>query len=167
MNSGRYATNGRETTARRVEAPSRYYIFTRNLFDSSNRHSMDKRMRRRTSHSTSNSRGVAIMIKSGFDCTVSQKIIHPLGRYIILKAVIKETSCVLINLYAPKSKDKEIINFFILQRKKISHDSEENIIMGGDFDCPLNPLVNKQVGILHQRKSVAACIDCLQMNSIW
>ena len=39
-----------------------------------------------TSHGTSNSRGVAIMIKSGFDCTVCQKIVDPLGRYIILKA---------------------------------------------------------------------------------
>ena len=116
-----------------------------------------------TSHGTSNSRGVAIMIKSGFDCTVCQKIVDPLGRYIILKAVIKETSYVLINLYAP-NKDKEIINFLknlviILRNENLD---SENIIMGGDFNCPLNPVVDKRGGILNQRKSVTACIDCLQ-----
>ena len=117
-----------------------------------------------TSHGTSNSRGVAIMIKNGFDCTVCQKLVDPLGRYIILKAVIKEASYVLINLYAP-NKDKEIINFLknlIIILRNENLDSEENIIMGGDFKCPLNPLVDKRGGILNQRKSAAACIDCLQ-----
>ena len=70
----------------------------------------------------------------------------------------------LINLYAP-NKDKEIINFLknlliILRNENL--DSEENIIMGGDFNCPLNPLVDKRGGILNQRKSATACIDCLQ-----
>ena len=98
-----------------------------------------------TSHGTSNSRGVAIMIKNGFDCTVCQKLVDPSRRYIILKA-----SYVLTNLYAP-NKDKEIINFLknlliILRNENL--DSEENIIMGGDFNCPLNPLVDKRGGIL-------------------
>ena len=34
--------------------------------------------------------------------------------------------------------------------------------MGGDFNCPLNHLVDKRGGILNQRKSATACIDCLQ-----
>ena len=34
--------------------------------------------------------------------------------------------------------------------------------MGGDFNCPLNPVVDKRGGILNQRKSFTACIDCLQ-----
>ena len=86
-----------------------------------------------TSHGTSNSRGVAIMIKNGFDCTVCQKLVDPLGRYIILKAVIKEASYVLINLYAP-NKDKEIINFLknlIIILRNENLDSEENIINNG------------------------------------
>ena len=104
------------------------------------------------------------MTKNSFACTVCQKLADPLGRYIILKAVIKEASYVLINLYAP-NKDKEIINFLktlliILRNENL--DSEENIIIGGNFNCPLNPLVDKRGGILNQRKSATACIDCLQ-----
>ena len=38
--------------------------------------------------------------------------------------------------------DKDLINFFknlfaILQKENL--ESEENIIIGGDFNCPLNP----------------------------
>ena len=117
-----------------------------------------------TCHGSSNARGVAILIKNGFDCTIHQKILDPLGRFIILKADIKDKTYVLINVYAP-NKDKDLISFFnnllaMLQRENL--DSEDNIIIGGDFNCPLNPEIDKKGGILIQRKSVTACIDCLQ-----
>ena len=53
------------------------------------------------SHGSSNSRGVAILIKIGVDCTLHS---HSLGRYITLKAEIKDQIYVLINIYAPKKK---------------------------------------------------------------
>ena len=116
-----------------------------------------------TSHGSSNARGVSILIKNGFDCTIHQKILDPLGRFIILKADIKDKTYVLINVYAP-NKDKDIVSFFnnllaTLQEENL--DSEDNII-GGDFDCPLKPEIDKKGGITIQRKSVTACIDCLQ-----
>ena len=48
---------------------------------------------------------------------------------------------VLVNIYAP-NKDKDSIPFFkklhtLLQTENL--DSAENIIVGGDFNCPLNP----------------------------
>ena len=39
---------------------------------------------------------------------------------------------------------------------------EENIIVGGDFNCPLNTLLDKKGGIMIPRKSVAASIGCIQ-----
>ena len=92
------------------------------------------------------------MIKNGFDCTIHQKILDPLGRFIILKADIKDKTYVFINVYAP-NKDKDL---------SPDLDSEDNIIIGGDFNCPLNPEIDKKGGITSQRKSVTACIDCLQ-----
>ena len=48
----------------------------------------------------------------------------------------------------------------MLQRENL--DTEDNIIIGGNFNCLLNPEIDKKGGILIQRKSVTGCIDCLQ-----
>ena len=52
-------------------------------------------------HGSSNSCGVAILVRKGVDCTIHSKILDPLGRYIILKAEIEDKMYVLINVYAP------------------------------------------------------------------
>ena len=43
-----------------------------------------------------------------------------------------------------------------------SLDSEENIIIGGDLNCPLDPALDKKGGILTPRKAIISSIDCLQ-----
>ena len=63
----------------------------------------------------------------------------------ILKIQIDDKVYVLVNIYAP-NKDKDLIQFFrklhgLLQMEDL--DSEENIILGGDFNCPLNPALDK------------------------
>ena len=73
----------------------------------------------------------------------------PQGRYIILKAKIKDKMYVLINIYA-SNKDTCIIKFLnmlLIALRKENQDEEENIILGGDFNCPLNPLLDKKGGI--------------------
>ena len=99
-----------------------------------------------SSHGSSNSRGVAILFKNGIDCSINHKIVDPEGRYIILKACIQDKDYVLINVYAP-NKDKDQVNFFnkllsILQNENL--DSVDNIILGGDLNCQLDPLLDKK-----------------------
>lgn len=65
-----------------------------------------------TCHGSSNAHGLAVLIRSGFDCTIRQQILDPLGRYIILKADIKDKTYLLINIYAP-NKDKDLLTFLI------------------------------------------------------
>ena len=116
------------------------------------------------SHGSSNSRGITILIRNGFDCTIHSCIVDPCGRYIILKATIKDKVCVLINIYAP-NKDRDIIQFFkniLITLRSEDFDSEENIILGGDFNCPLNPIMDKQGGVMTPRKSVISCINYIQ-----
>ena len=117
-----------------------------------------------TRHGSSNARGVAVLIKNGFDCTIHQKILDPLGRIIILKADIKDKTYVLIIVYAP-NKDKDLSSFLnnlLATLQKEDLDSEDNTIIRGDFNCPLNPEIDKKGGIISERKSVIVCIDCLQ-----
>ena len=124
------------------------------------------------SHGSSNARGVAILIKAGFDCSIHQQILDPMGRYIIVKAVIQFMSSLIIPNFSSiifltkyaRNKDKDIINFknlfVVLQKENL--ESEENIIIGRDFNCPLNPELDKKGFVLLQRKSVTNCINCLQ-----
>ena len=108
--------------------------------------------------------GVAILLKKGVDCVIHSKILDPQGRYIILKVEIKDKTYVLINIYAP-NKDTCIIKFLnmlLISLRKENLDEEENIILGGDFNCPLNPLLDKKGGILTPRKSVVKTIESLQ-----
>ena len=50
-------------------------------------------------------------------------------------------------------------------------DEIENIIVGGDFNCPLNPVVDKRGGSLIPRQSVISTIEQLQseldLHDIW
>ena len=52
-------------------------------------------------HGSSNSCGVAILVKKGVDCTIHSKTLDPLGRYFILKAEINDKMYAFINVYAP------------------------------------------------------------------
>ena len=116
------------------------------------------------SHGSPNSCGVAILLKKGIDCVIHSKILDSQGRYIILKAEIKDKMYVLINIYAP-NKDTCIIKFLntlLFTLRKENLDEEENITLGGDFNCPLNPLLDKKGGILTPRKSVVKTIESLQ-----
>ena len=116
------------------------------------------------SHGSPNSCKRAILLKKGVERVIHSKILDSQGHYIILKVEIKDKMYVLINIYAP-NKDTCIIKFltmllFTLRKENLGE--EENIILGGDFNCPLNPFLDKKSGILTQRKSVVKIIKSLQ-----
>lgn len=50
----------------------------------------------------------------------------------------------------------------LIALRKENLDEEENIILEGDFNCPLNPLLDKKGRILTPRKSVVKTIESLQ-----
>ena len=114
----------------------------------------------------SNSCGVAVLFRKGVDCGIHTKILDPFGRYIILKAAINGKIYTLINACTP-DKDKDITLFFnnVLTTMQTENlDEEENIIVGGDFNCPLSTLVDKKDGIMIPRRSVVASIAVFKVN---
>ena len=115
-------------------------------------------------HGSSNSRGVAILVEKDVDCTIHSQILDSSGQFVIIKTEIKDKKYVLINIYVP-NKDASIVRFFnnlLATLQKNNHDEEGNIIMGGDFNCPLNPTIDKKGGLLNPRKAVISTISNLQ-----
>ncbi|CAH3144878.1 unnamed protein product, partial [Porites lobata] len=63
------------------------------------------------------------------------------------------------------SNSRDIIKFLknVLSKLQTENlDSEENIVIGGDFNCPLNPTLDKKGGIMTPRKSVINFINDVQ-----
>lgn len=58
-------------------------------------------------HGSSNSCGVAILVKKDVDCTIHSKILDPLGIYVILKA----TKCMFLSMFMPLTKTQISLNF--------------------------------------------------------
>ena len=82
-----------------------------------------------------------------------------LGAFYYFQSSVDDKVYVLINIYA-LNKDEDSIHFSkklhtLLQTENL--DSEENIIVGGDFNCP-----GKRGGIMMPRKSAENSIECLQ-----
>ena len=125
------------------------------------------------SHGANNARGVAILIRNNFDCVVEVTVVDTNGRFIILKVILKGEQAVLVNVYGP-NRDNKLVDFYhlVLQSlKQNDFDEIENIIMGGDFNCPLNSIIDKRGGNLIPRQSVINTIESLQseldLHDIW
>ena len=76
------------------------------------------------SHDSPNSCGVAILIRNNF--VIQKSIVDPQGRFIILKAGIQDKVNILVNIYAPKYNNNNIIIFvtmlFCSRRRKPKND---------------------------------------------
>ena len=97
-----------------------------------------------------------MLIKSGLDIVIEHEIQDPKGRLTMLKAKIKDKNYYLVNVYGP-NKDAEAVRFYqdlSAKLREMEPDSDDNVIIGGDFNCPLNPSLDKKGGILIPRQHV-------------
>ena len=99
------------------------------------------------SHGSTNARGVTVLIKNGSDIDIMLTQADSSGRLLLFKALIREESYTIANIYGP-NKAAEAVQFsHKLSNLLRTNDfrNEENIIMGRDFNCPLNINLDKKV----------------------
>ena len=87
--------------------------------------------------------------------------------------ILNGEQTLLVNINGP-NRDNELVAFYLSLLQTIvknDFDTIENIIIGGDFNCPLNPTVDKRGGNLFPRQSVINTIEELQseldLHDIW
>ena len=114
------------------------------------------------SHGNSSSKGTAICFRKKLDMENLEIIYKSVdGRAVILKVVIEEIKYVLINVYAPNVQNCQI-QFYQNLKKIIERnvDTEDNIILvGGDFNVPLDDKLDKKGGIKERRQKVQRLIQ--------
>lgn len=89
-------------------------------------------------HSTfqSKARGTAILIHKSVPFVCLDVKTDPNGRFVIVSGRIGNTALLLVNIYAPNWDDDK---FFRHLFSSLPDTSSYSIIMGGDFNCWLNP----------------------------
>ena len=116
------------------------------------------------SHGSNSARGVAILFRSGFDINIDAVKRDGQGRLLVTKGKLEDSAFTIVNIYAPNV-DRCSRQFFEnLQGHLLEFgiSDKDNIIIGGDFNCPLNPRLDKQGGILVPRANVVSAIEGLQ-----
>ena len=111
-----------------------------------------------------------ILINPSLDLKVEKCISDKNGRFIILKLLRDNTPLVLVNVYAPNDANQQV-NFFTKLNHQLQEFALENIIIGGDFNCPLsqkdkiggNPATRKASVI----KQIENLCDSHNLCDIW
>ena len=111
-----------------------------------------------------------ILINPSLNLKVEKCISDKNRRFITLKLLRDNTPLVLVNVYAPNDANQQV-NFFTKLNHQLQEFALENIIIGGDFNCPLsqkdkiggNPATRKASVI----KQIENLCDSHNLCDIW
>ena len=116
------------------------------------------------SGTSTNSRGTAILINNTFEYYISNKVLDPDGRYIILELdIINLLKVAIINLYAP-NKDKP--DWFNALFKKVNKLLFENEIYVGDWNVLLTGLDRYNYNKVRYPQANSAIKDFLSKHNL-
>ena len=123
-------------------------------------------------HHKNDSCGVCILFPCGFYYKTKQVIKGENGRLLINEISFNEDTFVLCNIYAPtKSNESDQCRFLDTLIDKLEAFKAENIVVGGDFNITLNPVLDKNGGAAEKnsnyRNKLLNFIEDFQLNDIW
>ena len=93
------------------------------------------------SHGTSNARGVAILISKNTPIEVHNVISSENGQYLLLYCTLNHRKVLLVNVYAPNI---DTPDFFRNLFTDIERFTPDYIIMGGDMNLAMDPILDRQ-----------------------
>ncbi len=105
---------------------------------------------------TSRSRAVAILIKHNLPFNVLNCIKDRDGHYVIIEGVLQGKTILILNMYYPPAHPSDFVTKVFLDM--IARPADLTIV-GGDFNCVMNPLVDRHP---HSSASLTAQARCLQ-----
>lgn len=88
-------------------------------------------------------KGVSILIAKQTPFQVLDTLLHPEGRYIFLKGKLRSHPITIANIYAPNTKQ---VAFVRKIKDLLTTFASGILILGGDFNIPLNPFLDTSSG---------------------
>lgn len=92
------------------------------------------------SYFSSRSRGVAILLHKAIPFVHVKRISDDTGRFIIVMGQIYDTKVIFANVYGPNWDDEVFFKRFF---STLPDSSQYHLILGGDFNCSLNPCLDR------------------------
>lgn len=116
---------------------------------------------------SSQARGVAILIHKSVPFRVHKLLQDPAGRFVVVGGTLLNQEIILVNVYGPNNDDS---TFFSNLFMTVSSFRGE-IIMGGDFNCAPNPLLDRSsrndCSHTNTRKVIGHFMSELHLCDIW
>ncbi|CAH2315101.1 Hypothetical predicted protein [Pelobates cultripes] len=115
-----------------------------------------------STHPTARKVGVAILLANSVQFTLTDQLADPNGRYLFIKGTISQKTYTFATLYAPNAKQTMFLCKTI---------SKLALVLGGDFNAPLDPLYDSSVGhssILHSAvRTIRKTLRDLRLVDTW
>lgn len=115
---------------------------------------------------SSRARGVALLINKNSPVVIGETSVDTLGRYVVVNCQIYSEPWTLVNFYAPNNDDESFIQNIFL---KVS-GGQKNILIGGDFNFCLDPVLDKSALSVTKSKAAKTTINFMKefnLTDIW
>ena len=117
---------------------------------------------------SSKARGAAILIHKSVPFSVSQVISDPNGRFIIITGKMCGNSLILANVYGPDWDDD---NFFKKNVFSLPDLHSHQLVLGGDFNCCLDPSLDrsstKLSAMSKSAKTIQVFMEQYAISDVW
>ena len=121
-------------------------------------------------HGFKHSKGVLILFKPSLNVDFLEITLDKNGRFLVANININQDYLCLVNIYASNDQNQQV-NFFDKVMDHIRRSSTDNILLGGDFNCPLTEV--EKVGgrdIIHEKRTIQTIqelCNSLDLVDVW
>lgn len=115
------------------------------------------------SHGTTQSQGVAVLINKKVPLEVLEIQSAFEGRFLLLEVKMGDLTFLISNFYAPNEDDEQ---FFIQAFEKIEQKDNPNMILAGDFNTALDPILDSNCNTDNHKKKRIAIQSYLEMRNL-
>ena len=106
----------------------------------------------------SKARGVAILFKKTLPIKIQNIVSDPVGRFIMVHCQIFSELWTLMNIYAPNTDDEKFVQDTFLNLA----EAHENILIGGDFNFCLDPVMDRSSRTMTRTRAVKITLNLME-----